>query len=115
MCAGYTRRPTVAKTTSQDRIDPKVLRIAVALIVGSLAVSFDTTIVSVALHTFSIQLHASIATIQWVTTGFLLALGVSIPLAGWAQARFGAKHVWLFALVVFLIGSVLCSLSWSAG
>jgi EmrB/QacA subfamily drug resistance transporter len=104
----------VATTTAKEPVDPKVLKIAVALIVGSLAVSFDTTIVSVALHTPSIQLHASIATIQWVTTGFLLALGVSIPLAGWGQARFGAKRVWLFALVVFLIGSVLCSLAWSA-
>ena len=104
----------VAKTTAEDRIDPKVLRIAVALIVGSLAVSFDTTIISVALHTLSVQLHASIATIQWVSTGYFLALGVSIPLAGWAQARFGAKRAWMFALTVFLIGSILCSLSWSA-
>jgi len=104
----------VAETSAEDRIDPKVLKIAVALIVGSLAVSFDTTIISVALHTLSLKLHTSIATIQWVSTGFLLALGVSIPLAGWAQNRFGAKRVWLFALVVFLIGSILCSLAWSA-
>ncbi len=104
----------MAKTDAEDRIDPKVMKIAGALIVGSLAVSFDTTIISVALRTLSLQLHASIATIQWVSTGFLLALGVSIPLAGWAQARFGAKKVWMFALVIFLVGSVLCSLSWSA-
>ena len=103
------------KTTAEDRIDPKVIKIAVALIIGSLAVGFDTTIISVALHTLSVQLHASIATIQWVSTGYLLALGVSIPLAGWAQARFGAKRVWIFALAVFLIGSILSSLSWSAG
>ncbi len=101
-------------TTPQDRIDPKVMKIAIALIVGSLAVSFDTTIVSVALDTLAEQLHASLATIQWVSTGFLLALGVSIPLAGWAQSRFGGRRVWLFALTVFLVGSILCSLSWSA-
>jgi EmrB/QacA subfamily drug resistance transporter len=105
---------TVAKTTAEDRIDPKVIKTAVVLIVGALAVVFDTTIISVALRTLSVQLHVSISTIQWVSTGYLLALGVAIPLAGWAQARFGGKRVWMFALAVFLIGSILCSLSWSA-
>jgi EmrB/QacA subfamily drug resistance transporter len=105
---------SMASSITEDHIDAKVIKIALALIVGSLAVSFDTTIISVALRTLSVQLHASIATIQWVSTGFLLALGVSIPLAGWSQARFGAKRVWLFALTVFLIVSILCSLAWSA-
>lgn len=102
------------KKNAEDRIDPKVIKIAIALIVGSLAVSFDTTIISVALHSLSLQLRASIATIQWVSTGYLLALGISIPLAGWAQARFGAKRVWMFALSVFLVASILCSLAWNA-
>ncbi|HXL96051.1 MAG TPA: MDR family MFS transporter [Streptosporangiaceae bacterium] len=104
----------MATTTAREKIDPKVLRIAVALIVGSLAVSFDTTIISVALDTLSRQLHVPISTIQWVSTGYLLSLGAAIPLAGWAQGRFGGKRVWLFAVAVFLIGSILCSLAWSA-
>jgi EmrB/QacA subfamily drug resistance transporter len=104
----------VARTTAEDHLDPRVIKIAVVLIVGALAVVFDTTIISVALRTLSVQLHAPISTIQWVSTGYLLALGVAIPLAGWAQARFGGKRVWMFALTVFLVGSVLCSLSWSA-
>jgi EmrB/QacA subfamily drug resistance transporter len=104
----------MAKRAAEDRIDPKVIKIAVVLIVGALAVVFDTTIISVALHTLSVQLHAPISTIQWVSTGYLLALGVAIPLAGWAQARFGGKRVWMFALAVFLVGSILCSLAWSA-
>jgi EmrB/QacA subfamily drug resistance transporter len=96
------------------RIDPQVAKIATVLIVGALAVVFDTTIVSVALHTLATDLDASVATIQWVSTGFLLALGIAIPLAGWGQSRFGGKRVWMFALAVFLIGSVACSLAWSA-
>jgi MFS family permease len=104
----------VATTTAENRIDPKVAKTAVILIVGALAVVFDTTIISVALRTLSVQLHAPISTVQWVSTGYLLALGVAIPLAGWAQVRFGGKRVWMFALAVFLVGSVLCSLAWSA-
>jgi len=102
------------KKNAEDRIDPEVIRTAIVLIVGALAVVFDTTIISVALRTLSVQLHVPISTIQWVSTGYLLALGISIPLAGWAQARFGAKRVWMFALAIFLIGSILCSLAWSA-
>jgi len=104
----------VTDSTTNDRIDPKVIKAAVVLIVGALAVVFDTTIISVALRTLSVQLRVPISTIQWVSTGYLLALGVAIPLAGWAQARFGGKRVWMFALAVFLTGSILCSLSWSA-
>ena len=104
----------MAKKERTDGVDREVLKIASILIVGALAVVFDTTIVSVALHTLSRELHASVATIQWVSTGYLLALAVAIPLAAWAQSRFGGKRVWLFALTVFLIGSIACSLAWNA-
>ncbi|CAN5396079.1 MDR family MFS transporter [soil metagenome] len=97
-----------------EPIDPKVIKIAAVLLIGALAVVFDTTIVSVALRTLAADLHTDVATIQWVSTGYLLALGVAIPLAGWGQARFGGKRVWMFALVLFLIGSVACSLAWDA-
>jgi EmrB/QacA subfamily drug resistance transporter len=99
----------------QDRIDPKVLRSALILIVGFLGVIFDTTIVSVALHTLVTQLHASVSTIQWVTTGYLLALGVAVPLSTWGLRRFGGKNLWLAALTVFLVGSIGSSLAWNVG
>src|SRR6478609_1278129 len=99
---------------AKERMDPNVVRIATVLIVGGLAVVFDTTIVSVALHTLAAQLDTTVSTIQWVSTGYLLALGVTIPLVGWAQSRFGGKRLWMFALVVFLVGSIACSLAWNA-
>ena len=68
-----------------DKIDPKVLKIALILIVGAMAVVFDTTIVSVALHTLATRLHTSVSTIQWVTTGYLLALGIAVPLSTWGS------------------------------
>ncbi|GGF36367.1 MDR family MFS transporter [Subtercola lobariae] len=98
----------------KERIDPEVVRIATVVIVGAMAVIFDTTIVSVALPTLARELNSSVATIQWVSTGYLLALGVTIPLVGWGQSRFGGKRLWMFALTVFMVGSILCSLAWSA-
>ena len=102
-------------TRANDRIDPKVLKTALILVVGGLAVVFDTTIVSVALHQLATSLHVSVSTIQWVTTGYMLALGVTVPLSTWALARFGGKRVWMFALTVFLVGSIGSSLAWDAG
>src|SRR4029079_11684287 len=66
------------------------------------------------LHTLTEQLHAPVATIQWVSTGYLLALAVAIPFVSWAQARLGGKRLWLFALGSFVLGSVLCACAWNA-
>jgi EmrB/QacA subfamily drug resistance transporter len=95
-------------------VHPNVLRTAIALIVGAMAVVFDTTITSIALPTLVRDLHSSVAEIQWVSTGYLLALGVVIPLVAWAQARVGGKRLWIAALIVFMAGSILCSLAWNA-
>jgi EmrB/QacA subfamily drug resistance transporter len=84
------------------------------LIVGILAVVFDTTIMSVALHTLSVQLKAPVSTIQWVTTGYVLALAATVPLSSWVQNRLGGKRAWMLALALFLVGSVLCSTAWNA-
>ncbi|GAA0628215.1 MDR family MFS transporter [Kutzneria viridogrisea] len=97
-----------------DRVDPAVWRMAFTIIVGALAVVFDTTMVSVALNDLSRELDAPLATIQWVSTAYLLAMFVTIPLAGWAQSRMGGKRLWIAALGIFLLGSVLCALAWDA-
>lgn len=99
----------------QDGIDPQVLKRALILVIGFLAVIFDTTIVSVALHTLATQLHASVPAIQWVTTGYLLALGIAVPLSTWGVRRFGGKRLWMAALTVFLVGSIGSSLAWNVG
>jgi EmrB/QacA subfamily drug resistance transporter len=98
-----------------EKLDPAVVKSALILIVGALAVIFDTTIVSVALHTLSVKLHTPVTTIQWVTTGYLLTLGIAVPLSIWGLARFGGKRLWIFSLAVFLVGSVGSSLAWDVG
>ena len=89
-------------------------RTAWTLIVGGMAAILDTTIVSVALHTLAADLSTSVDVIQWVSTAYLLALGVTVPTVAWAQRRFGGKRLWMFSLLLFLLESVLCSLAWNA-
>jgi EmrB/QacA subfamily drug resistance transporter len=85
------------------------------VILGAIMSILDTTIVNVALQTLREDLDASLATIQWVSTGYLLALASVIPLTGWAAERFGPRRVWMTSVAGFVVSSMLCGLAWSAG
>ena len=98
---------------AETRLPPQVRKALLALIVGGIAAILDSTMVTLALHTLVVRLHSTDGTIQWVTTGYLLAMAVAIPVTGWAESRWGGKRVWMAALVIFVLGSVLCALSWS--
>jgi len=104
-----------SSTLSQPtRIEPHVKRIAIVVIMGAIMSVLDTTIVNVALHDLSGDLHAPLASIQWVITGYLLSLAAVIPITGWAVRRFSARRLYLIALVVFTAGSALCALATSS-
>lgn len=103
----------MASASEKDELDPALRKLMGILIVGIIAVLLDTTIVNVAINTLRQDLNVSVATIQWVNTGYLLALGMVIPLTAWTVARFGAKRMWLFSLALFLVGSVLSGAAWN--
>src|SRR5437588_2000890 len=98
-------------SSATDRIDAYVWRISAVVIVGSMMSILDTTIVNVALDKLGHELHSTIAQIQWVVTGYMLALAAVIPITGWAARRFGARQVYLVSLVLFIVGSALCGLA----
>jgi EmrB/QacA subfamily drug resistance transporter len=91
------------------------VRLALTLMLGAIMVALDMTMVNVALDTLVRDYHTSVATIQWVSTGYLLALAMVIPLAGWAIERFGARPTWIVSIAIFTSGSMLCGIAWSAG
>jgi EmrB/QacA subfamily drug resistance transporter len=94
---------------------PRLWRIAIVVILGAIMSVLDTTIVNVALDTLSKDLHTSLDGIQWVVTGYMLALAAVIPVTGWAASRFGARRLYIISLVLFTLGSALCGLAWSSG
>jgi EmrB/QacA subfamily drug resistance transporter len=93
--------------------DRRLNLLSVVLLLGAMTSILDTTIVNVALDHLHAVFHASVANTQWISSGYLLALAGIIPLTGWAAERFGARRVWMTAVAVFLLGSVLCGLSWN--
>ena len=96
-----------------ERIERHVWLICGVVILGSAMSILDTTIVNVALETLSRELHSTISQIQWVVTGYMLALAAVIPISGWASGRFGARRMYVISLVLFTAGSMLCGLSTS--
>jgi EmrB/QacA subfamily drug resistance transporter len=102
-------RPATPELISDRRLN----LLSVVLLLGAIASILDTTIVNVALDHLHIVFHASVADTQWVSTGYLLALAGVIPLTGWASERFGSKRVWICAVALFLLGSVLCGFAWN--
>lgn len=85
------------------------------IILGVFMAILDTSVVNVAIPTMEHAFNASTTQIQWVLTGYMLMIGVLVPISGWLTDRFGAKHLFLFALTVFTIGSALCGMAWSTG
>jgi EmrB/QacA subfamily drug resistance transporter len=98
-----------------DRLDPALHTLTWILVVGSLAPALDSTVVNVALASLGRELGASVSTIQWVVTGYLLAMGMAIPATGWLVERFGRKRMWMFSLALFLAGSALSGAARNVG
>lgn len=76
-----------------------------------LIVSLDVTVLNVALPAMQSDLHASTAGLQWTIDAYTLVLAVLLMLAGSTADRIGRKKVFMAGLVVFTIGSLLCSLA----
>ena len=104
----------MSAAAADDKLPREVWIVSGVVITGVIMSILDTTIVNVALETLARELHAPLSTIQWVSTGYMLALAVVIPLTGWMSERFGAKRVWMTSVALFGIGSALCGLAWSA-
>src|SRR4051794_5990698 len=106
----------MARAQAKDEpLGREVWIVASVVIVGVIMSILDTTIVNVALETLSRELDAPLNTIQWTSTGYLLALATVIPLTGWMSERYGAKRIWMVSVALFGIGSALCGVAWSAG
>ncbi|MDQ7906992.1 MFS transporter [Phytohabitans sp. ZYX-F-186] len=90
---------------------PWLTLLAVAL--GVMVVGLDATVVAIANPAIARDLGADFAQLQWVTNGYLLALAVSLIVAGRLADRFGRKTVFLVGVAGFAIASVAVGLSGS--
>ncbi|AUY52709.1 DHA2 family efflux MFS transporter permease subunit [Streptomyces sp. CB01881] len=98
---------------ADDRLEPALRRLISVILLGGTMGIIDGTVVAVGVNTLAQHFHTSLSTVGWVSTGYLLALTVAIPVTTWAVGRFGVKRLWLFGLVLFLAASLAAGLAWN--
>jgi len=87
--------------------------IAFAVVLAALMQVIDSSIVNVALPDMMGNLGASLDEIAWVSTGYILASVIIIPLTGWLGDFFGRKRYFVGSIIIFTVASFLCGASHS--
>jgi EmrB/QacA subfamily drug resistance transporter len=95
-------------------LDRELMLVAWVVVLGAIMSILDVTVVNVAINTLAADFETTLTTIQWVATGYTLALATVIPLSGWGADRFGTKRLYMISIALFALGSVLSGLAWSA-
>ncbi|MGO9310771.1 MAG: DHA2 family efflux MFS transporter permease subunit, partial [Spirochaetia bacterium] len=85
--------------------------VLVALI-GAFMSILDSSIVNVAIPTIMGVFNVGTTDVQWVSTIYMLSLGVVIPFSGWLGDRLGFKRLYVLSMGLFVVGSLFCTLSW---
>ncbi len=85
--------------------------ILIGLMLGTLMQVIDTSIVSVSIPQMMGNLGATLDQISWVTTGYIIANVIVLPLTGWLASVMGRKMFLAGSMVVFTLASVACGMS----
>src|SRR6478752_3225610 len=101
--------PRTQASARRDALDRGTMIVASVVLLGAVMSILDTTVINVAINRLALDFNAPLTTIQWVVTGYTLALAAVIPITGWAADRFGTKRIYLTSLALFMLGSILCA------
>src|SRR3954467_7500623 len=96
-------------------LDRDLMMVAWVVVLGAIMSILDVTVVNVAINTLARDFETPLSTIQWVATGYTLALATVIPLTGWAADRFGTKRLYMISIALFMLGSAAAGAAWSSG
>lgn len=94
---------------------PRLGPVGAVVVLGSVMVVLDVTIANVALDRLAAGLDAGLAQVQWVSSGYTLALAAVMPASRWAMDRVGCRTVFLGSLVAFTLGSALAAAAGDIG
>jgi DHA2 family multidrug resistance protein len=96
-----------------DEIRGSKTLITVVVMCAALMAVLDISIVNVALSDIRASFGTPIDQISWVSTGYMMANIVVIPMTGWLQRKFGYRRYFATSILIFTAASTLCGLSWN--
>jgi EmrB/QacA subfamily drug resistance transporter len=103
----------MSKTTTEAQAAKGALG-AVArygLLIGPLLSMIDSSIVNVAVPDIATELKAPLDEVQWVVSGYLLALGVALAATAYAAKRFGTIRIYTISMILFVLASAACAIA----
>lgn len=80
---------------------------------GTMMAAIDSSIVNVSLPVIRKEFNETLSNIEWVVTAYMICFCLFIPLTSWIKLRIGYYNLFLFSIIMFTLGSLLCSLSQS--
>lgn len=89
----------------------KVMPIMLSLIIGAFFAILNETLLNIALTTLMEEFHISVTTVQWTATGFMLMMGIVIPISAVLMQWFTTRQMFLGTMTVFTIGTVICAMA----
>jgi len=105
---------TIAASNSDANLDHKHWMVPLLVtLIGVFMSILDTSIVNVAISSIMTVFNTDTAGVEWISTGYMLAMGMVTPLSGWLGDKIGLKRLYLWCLVAFTAGSVLCAAAWN--
>ncbi|WP_377293063.1 DHA2 family efflux MFS transporter permease subunit [Rhizobium sp. SG2393] len=103
--------PVSASDLSPSEPAPLNRLVPIILAVALFMEQMDSTVISTSLPAIARDLGVGPITLKLALTAYMVSLAIFIPLSGWMADRFGAKRVFRWAILVFIAGSILCSVS----
>ena len=99
-------------TTTDEGADTRATRLVIPLLlVSAFVVILNETIMGVALPALNRDLGISVSTGQWLTSAFMLVMAVVIPVTGFLLQRFHIRQVFITAMSLFSLGTLICFLA----
>ena len=103
--------PTDGPAVKQGRLPSSDRTVIITLLVATFVVILNETIMGVALPQLMDDLQVSASTVQWLSTAFLLTMGVVIPTTGFLLQRLATRTVFILALSLFSAGTLLAAVA----
>ena len=103
-------RPESPETADPPPAKPGPLVLA-GLVCGPFVSMVDSNAVNVAVPEIGREMYASLSTVGWIVSAYMLGIGVCLPATAWLARRVGTRRLYMAALVAFALSSAACGLA----